>query len=159
MFARELFALGGWKVVPKATKCELWCKVFKRKGLSEKALDKSVERMSQNVDFVEETARLEAEAEERRNEEAREEAIWTQEVWLRKLQDIVMTPVGEVSADSWMVQEIGKGRIRMTDKMKALDMIGKAKGFYAPQEVMVNGLSEIAQVLASMPVAPLVGSS
>lgn len=78
---------------------------------------------------------------------------------LEFLSEAITTPIGEVDETSTLAQEVTRDeigekvirtKIKMVGKLDAIDRMAKLLGWYAPQKVEVDGVQELANVLANL---------
>lgn len=89
------------------------------------------------------------------------EAVMSLEYKRKLLKRMVECKPDEVDGGSELVQEVlvdkeGVERVKLPDKLRAIDLDSKLAGHYAAERVEVEGLSEIAAILAGVVDEPLV---
>lgn len=87
-------------------------------------------------------------------------AIATRKEILMYLTEAMRTPCSEIDEDSKLCQEVvltmnGKA-IKTVSRMDAVKELNRMLGHYEPEKVEMEGLSEIARALSSIPSQPLV---
>lgn len=137
-FARAVYAEGGQGGCPKERKRELWRQLSGRLGSSDKATDKAVERAEKETCYAEEAKALDIAAGEKMMkcvDKAKAVApyIWSRAEWIER------------------VQRLAAEAEKETDALRALDILGKAQGYFAPEERKVDvsmNLDAIMEVIA-----------
>lgn len=130
-----------------------WMKAFPNSKCTDSSADTLASRMLNKVEVQELLFELDRKAESTVIMSKKERMEW--------LSKVVVTPVGEVHEGSDLCQEYkederGNRSYKMPSKLGAIAELNKMDGAYAPQKHEVEGLAEIAGLIASLPSCPLV---
>lgn len=150
-FGRWVFANGGI-ACDKTTKRELWRKATGRK-LAAKAADRAVERVCRHPVFL---ATLEDLGASGQMQAAVQSALAARHAPVVR-HDAETRRVVLDRAD-WLARlyAMADGAEKEEVRLKALDMIGRAEGHYAPVQANIGIQADLAVVLAALRPAPLV---
>lgn len=138
-------------VASRLSKPDAYRRAFNRNDMSGVAASKAASRLSKNSEVCRFMDELAAELDK--------EAIASRQECLEFLTSIIRTPVGQVTAESPLAQELNESesgvRIKMPGKIEAVRELAKLAGYNEPERVDVNA-NLIGQILSGLTSEPLV---
>lgn len=88
------------------------------------------------------------------NAERRENCILTKEEMERYLSRAILTPAGEVDESSELCESYedadGKVKVKMPSKIRAAEILAKLRGYFAPEQISVQGMDEMLKLMTDI---------